>query len=204
MLLKHISLMLCLAFVCTPAFATIIGLNQIATPDIQPTGVLSVLAQGQNGALGNTEQLQLELGVTPRFEVALFRGFEPGETNLNAELAFVQGQHFLLSAGLLGVQNRLQPQPFLEAGWNVGKWYPVAGIQVQDSKLLGVLGVAYQVTPRLSLRTDYVSGPDSFATVGLNAYITPALSFNPAVFITNSSPHRLFGYGVLSWNIKVW
>jgi hypothetical protein len=51
---------------------------------------------------------------------------------------------------------------------------------------------------------DYLGGSDNFATVGVTVALTPNLSFNPAIYISNSKGHRAFGYGVLSWNVKCW
>jgi len=201
---RTIMLILALAATCLPAFATTKGLNQIVTPDIQPTGVLSISAQAQNAALGNSKQLQLELGITKHFEVAVFQGFEPGKTLVSAEYALIQRPSFLLSAGLLGVQNRLKTQPFVEGGYYRGKGFVIAGIQEQESTLRGVYGVGYWVAPKVLATADYISGPGNFSTAGVTLTLTPNLTFNPAVYISNDSPHRAFGYGVLSWNIKVW
>ncbi len=97
-----------LAMACVPALATTKGLNQIVTPDIQPAGVLSISAQVENSALGNSEQLQLELGITRTFEVAVFQGFTPNESSMGAELALIHHGPYLLSTGLLNVENRVK------------------------------------------------------------------------------------------------
>lgn len=48
----------------SPAGATTKGLNQIITPDTQPEGVLSISFQGEHPAIGNSKQLQFEVGLT--------------------------------------------------------------------------------------------------------------------------------------------
>lgn len=58
---------------------TIVGLHQIVTPEIQLAGVLDLSVQREHTATGNSQQLPGELGLTPRFEVAWFQGFKPGE-----------------------------------------------------------------------------------------------------------------------------
>lgn len=196
--------MLLMALVCTPVLATTKGLNQIVTPDIQPQGVLSVSIQGENAALGNSRQLQLELGLTKSFEVAVFRGFSPGETVLGAELGLVQSKSFLLSTGLLGLENNAKSQPFLEGGYYRGKACVIAGVQRQDGSILGVFGACYQATLRVLATADYISGSANFATAGVTITLSPTLTFNPAVYVSNSSPHRAYGYGVLTWNVKAW
>ena len=136
--------------------------------------------------------------------MAVFRGFSPGDTVLGAELGLVQSKCFLLSTGLLGVENRVKPQPFLEGGYYHGKAFAIAGVQKQDDAYVAVLGAAYQATPRILATADYIGGSNNFATAGVTLTLSPTLSFNPAVYISNSSPHRAFGYGVLTWNIRVW
>ena len=174
------TLVMAMALSWPPAFATIVGLNQIVTPDIQPEGVLAISAQSQNPALGNPKQLQFELGLTKRFEIAVFRGFSPGQTVFNAEYAIVQSPSFLLSTGLLGTGNQLKTQPFIEAGYYRGKGFVVAGIQEDGSNIVGAFGFAYRITPRAQFSTaDYITGPGNFATAGVSLQLTPNLSFNP-------------------------
>jgi hypothetical protein len=160
--------------------------------------------QDENRALGNPQQVQLELGLTKSFEVAIFQGLSPGQTVFNAELGLVQKKYFLLSTGLLGAQNQAKYQPFLEGGYYSGKAEMIAGVQKQNNTYFGVFGASYQATPRLLVTSDYISGPTNFATVGVTYAISPTLTLNPAVYITNQSPRRAFGYAVLTWNIKVW
>lgn len=193
-----------LALACVPVLATTKGLNQIVTPDIQPLGILSVSAQGENSALGNSQQLQLELGITPSFEMSVFQGFTPSDTSVGAEVALVHHGPYLLSAGIQGVQNRLEPQDFLEGGYYRGKAELIAGVQHQNHATLPVFGAAYQLTPRIQPMVDYLGGTQNFATAGATFTLAPNLTFNPAVYFSNSRPHRAYGYGVLTWNIKVW
>jgi hypothetical protein len=188
----------------TASYATTKGLNQIVTPDIQPKGVLSISGQDENAALGNPQQLQLELGLTDSSEVAVFQGLSPEQTVFNAELGLVQKKNFLLSTGLVGAQTEAKYQPFLEGGYYTGKAEIIAGIQRQNGAYLGVFGASYQALPRLLIAADYISGSSNFATAGVTYAISPTLSFNPALYISNQGPHRAFGYGVLSWNVKIW
>jgi hypothetical protein len=202
--IKRIAVVFWLTVLCPPAFANLVGLNQVVTPDIQPPGLLAINLLGTNGAVGNSRELQLDLGLTPSFEIALFQGFEPDKTEVDAQLGLLKRGPFLLSAGMLGVENRLRPQLFLEGGCNVGKCYLLAGIQKQEQDYLGVFGAVYEVTPEFQLQADYISGSDNFATAGFTIYLSPDLSLGPAIFIANSGPHRLYGYGALTWNVKVW
>jgi len=195
---------LCLVLSSFQAHATTKGLNQIVTPDIQPTGVLSTSLQLQNSAIGNSQQFQYELGLSRNFEVAVFQGLKPGQTVLNWELGLVQSKSFLLSTGMLGMQNGSKPQPFLEAGYYVDKAFCIAGLQHQDSGNQGVLGLGYQYSPSALITMDYITGQENYLTAGVTFTLTKNLSFNPAVYISNSSPHKSYAYGVLSWNSKLW
>jgi hypothetical protein len=197
---------LCLLLVvaCAHSHATTKGLNQIVTPDIQPLGVLSVSFQGQNSAIANPKEFQFEIGAAKWLDVAAFQGLSPGETIVGMEIGIVQKESFLLSAGTLGIEEGRREQPFLEAGWYRGKGFLIAGAQTQGDSLVGLFGAAYQITPRVLATSDYISGPGDFATIGVTVSLTPDLSFNPALYISNSSPHTAYGYGVLTWNIKAW
>jgi len=188
---------------CLPAAATTKGLNQIVTPDIQPQGILSISFQAQQPAIGNRDELQFEYGITPNFEVAVFQGLVPGETVLHAEWGLIQRKDFLLSTGVLGIEQGRKPQPFLEGGYYRDKLFGIAGIQRQDTGSVGVFGFGYQATPTTLLTLDYMTGADNFATAGVTYALTPNLSFNPALYYANRAPHRCYGYGVLTWNLNM-
>lgn len=206
-------------FACcgAPARATTKGLNQIVTPDIQPAGVLSISAQQEDPTIGNRYQIQLEQGLTPQFELAYFQGFSPDQEVLNAELGLVQKTPYLLSTGFLGwSSNGIAPQPFLEAGYYKGNWETMAGVIRAESQAPAVggtmrlqwateaiTGAAYRVSPRLLLQVDYQSGSQNFATAGFTYAVTPTLSFNPAIYVSNSTPRKGYGYAVLTWNVQI-
>ncbi len=100
------------------ARATIVGLNQIVTPEIQPAGVLALSAQAEHDAIGNSQQIQFELGITPRFELAWFQGLKPGEGFFASEFNLVQEGPHLLTAGLDKWSTRTgNPQPVQEYGY---------------------------------------------------------------------------------------
>ena len=187
-----------------PAGATTKGLNQIITPDIQPAGLLSVSFQCQHPAIGNGEQMQLELGVTKNFEVALFRGFSPGQFLEAAEYGIVQKPSFLLSTGVIRPFTGDRLQPFIEAGFPRGKDTFTLGAIRADEKNEALLGWAHQASPILLLETDYQGGSDNFTTLGFTYSITPSLSLNPAVYVSNSTARHAFGYAVLTWNAPAW
>ena len=199
------------------AYATTKGLNQIVTPDIQPLGVLSISAQQEDPTIGNRYQIQLEQGLTPSFELAYFQGFSPDQEVLNAELGLVQKPPYLLSTGFLGwTSNGIAPQPFLEAGYYQGSWETMIGVVRADSQAPAaaggmslawatetITGAAYRVSPKLLLQVDYQSGSQNFATAGFTYSITPQLTLNPAIYISNSTPRKGYGYAVLTWNVQV-
>ncbi|HEX5324923.1 MAG TPA: hypothetical protein VFW40_14140 [Capsulimonadaceae bacterium] len=211
----------CLILFCclgwrTAAHATTKGLNQIVTPDIQPQGVLSVSLQQEDPTIGNRYQVQLEQGITKRFEVAYFQGFSPDQEVFATELGLLQKPPYLLSTGFLGwSSNGIAPQPFLEGGYYQGNWETIAGVLRAQSQAPAVggttrlqwatdtlAGAAYRLSPRLSVQMDYQSGSQNFATAGFTYNITSSLSLNPAVYISNSTPHKGYGYAVLTWNIQ--
>ena len=193
----------CIAAVRLPA--TIVGLNQIVTPDIQPVGVLSLSAQAQHAAIGNSQMVQLELGLTPRLELAVFEGFKPAETFAAAELNLMQSGPHLLSVGAVNWSSRGgRAQPVLEYGYYTATdHFVVGGIHVNGHDEL-LLGYKRQLSGKFQVSADFQSGPGNSTTVGVTYNFTPAFSINPAVYWTNSSPHHFFAYVVLTYNFTLW
>jgi hypothetical protein len=185
--------------------ATIVGLNQIVTPDIQPAGVLSLSAQAQHALIGNSQQVQFELGVTPRFEVAWFQGLKPDEGFFDTELNLLQTGPHLLTVGAVNWSTRgSSAQPVLEYGYYTDTDHFVAGAIRAGGHPELLLGYKRQISESFSVSADFQSGPGNSTTVGFTYNFTPALSINPALYWTNSSPHHFLGYVVLTYNLTVW
>lgn len=211
------SLLLGFLLPCT-AFATTKGLNQIVTPDVQPEGSLSVSYQQVDPNIANRYQVQLELGITKRFEVALFQGFAPDEQIANAEYAVVQRKDILVSTGFANYSTKgSAPQPYVEGGYLKGNTYLMAGAirvvaegigvggSVRDRhQMEGILGAAYRIHPRTLLQLDYQSGSGNFATAGFTYNVTSTLQVNPSLYMANATGHHLYGYVVLTWNTTAW
>ena len=185
--------------------ATIVGLNQIVTPDIQPAGQLSFSEQAQHAAIGNSQMVQGELGITPRFELAVFEGLKPAETIFATELNLVQTGPHLLTIGAVNWSSRGgAAQPVLEYGYYTDtNHFVVGGIHVDGHAEL-LLGYKRQLSEKLQFSTDFQSGPGNSTTVGFTYNFTPAFSVNPALYWTNSSRHHLLGYVVLTYNFTLW
>jgi hypothetical protein len=204
-------------FASPTAHATTKGLNQIVTPDIQPEGQLSLSIQQQDPTIGNRDEVQAEYGFTKNFEIAAFEGSSPGESIWNAEYGLVAKGPYLLSVGFLNWSTKGgAPQPYLEGGYYKGSWETMIGVTravSQDTDAGGsirsfhetesILGAAYRVSPRTLLQIDYQAGSGNFATAGFTYNITPQLQFNPALYVSNASTHKGYGYAVLTWNIVV-
>ena len=193
------------ALIAPTARATTKGLNQIVTPDIQPAGVLSVSGQAQDARIANPAELQLELGLGRGFEVAYMHGLRPREEIFGAEAAlWTQGPH-LLSTGAVNWSSRGGgAEPLLEYGYYAQRDHLMAGVIRAGGRTEGILGYSHQITPSWQIAADYQSGPGSAVTLGFTVNLTPDLQVNPAVYVANSSPHRLLGYVVLTWNIPLW
>ncbi len=185
--------------------ATIVGLNQIVTPEIQPAGVLALSAQAQHSTIGNSQQVQFELGVTPRFEVGWFQGFKPGEGLVGSELNLLQSGPHLLTAGVVNWSTRGGgAQPVLEYGCYREPDHFVVGEIYANRHACLLLGYKRQLTERVAFSADFQSGSAGSSTAGVTYNFTPALSINPAVYYTNARPHHVLGYVVLTWNLTAW
>jgi len=187
------------------ASATTKGLSQIVTPDVQEEGSLSLSAQWQSVQIANPYQLQLELGLTKRLEVAVFQGFEPMETIFGAELALIQKEPYLLSAGLINWSTRGgRPQPFLEAGYYLEHAKFIAGAILVDNRTEAVLGVAYDFNKTWRAQVDFQSGAQNFFTLGFTCNVTDNFQFNPAIYFSNNNPRDISGYIVFTYTLPVW
>ena len=187
-----------------PAFGTTKGLNQIVTPDVQPVGVLSVSYQQQDPNIANPSEVQLELGITKRFEAAVFTGFKPHEFIANAEYSIVAKGPYLLSGGFANWGSRgrqFPPNPYLIGGYYLAKDKFSLGATHVGSTYQGLFGYAHQVTPNLLAQIDWQTGLGNSLTGGFTYNITPQLSINPAVYYSNDAGHSIYGYAVLTWNI---
>ena len=188
----------------SPAWGTLTGLNQVPTPDIQPAGLLSVTAQDENDGIDSPRQVQLELGLSDSCAIGVFQGVSPAKTVLNAQVALVSRRRFLVSAGVLGTERSSRYLPFIEAGYYIGDTQYTAGVLRQDAGHFGFVGVSHRFNDRLLVIADYISGSESFSTVGVLYYLTPTLSFNPALYVSNASPRRLYVYASLTWDVRLW
>jgi len=193
------------ALLAPTAHATIVGLNQIVTPEIQPAGVLSLSYQAQHSYIGNSQQVQFELGLTPRLEVAWFQGLQPAEGFFSTEFNVLQQGPHLLTAGAINWSTRGgNLQPVLEYGYYTDTDHYVAGAIYVAGHTELLLGYRRQISEKLQFSTDFQSGPGNSGTVGVTYNFTPALSINPALYYTNTSKHHLLGYVVLTYNLTVW
>jgi hypothetical protein len=187
------------------AQATIVGLNQIVTPEIQSTGVLGLSAQLEHPSIGNSQEIQFELGITPRFEAAWFQGLKPNEGFFSTEFNLLQKGPHLLTVGVLNWSTRGgDAQPFLEYGYYTDKDRFVAGTIYANREAELLLGYKRLLSDKIAVATDFQSGSANSLTLGVVYNFTPDLSINPAIYWSNSHPHHFWGYVVVTWNITVW
>jgi hypothetical protein len=196
---------LCVLGVASTARATTKGLNQIVTPDVQPAGLLSVSAQLQDSQIGNSQELQLELGLTSWSEVSFFQGLRPREEVFGTEIGLLQKGPNLITVGAINWSSRGGgAQPVLEYGYYTAQDHFIVGVIQVDRRNEGVYGYSHQLTDKLQLAFDYQSGPGNASTAGFTYNLTPDLQLNPALYIGNTRPHRAMGYVVLTWNFALW
>jgi hypothetical protein len=188
------------------AQATTKGLSQIVTPDLQPEGDLSVSLQIQDQRIANPYELQAELGLTKWAEVALFKGFKPDDYILATELGIIQKEPYLLSIGFVNWSPKLHvdPQPYIEAGYCTEHHKFFAGVTHVDFRNEAILGYAYDFNKQWRAQVDFQSGSGNSSTIGFTWNITPDFQVNPALYVTNDSPHRVLGYVVFTYTFHLW
>jgi hypothetical protein len=190
----------------SPVSATTKGLNQIVTPDLQSEGDFSLSPQIQDSKIGNPYQIQSELGLTKWAEIAVFKGFRPNELIFGTELALIQKEPYLLSTGFLNwsPHSDVDPQPFIEAGYYGEHNKFILGAIRAGSRKEAILGYAYDFNKTWRFQVDWQSGSGNSSTIGFTCNLTRDLQFNPAIYVTNDSPHEVLGYIVFSYTFHLW
>ena len=188
------------------SFATTKGLSQIVTPDIQQEGDLSLSFQAQGERIGNPYELQAELGLTKWAEIAVFKGFKPNELIFGTELGLLQREPYLLSVGLVNwsPHSHVDPQPFIEAGYYTEHNKLIVGATHVDYRNEVILGYAYDFNETWRAQVDFQSGSGNSSTIGFTCNLTRDLQINPAIYVTNDSPHHVLGYVVLTYTFHLW
>jgi hypothetical protein len=188
------------------SLATTKGLNQIVTPDLQTEGDFSLSLQIQRARIGNPYEIQNELGLTKWAEIAVFKGFQPNEVIFSTELALVQKEPYLLSTGFVNwsPHSHVDPQPFIEAGYYSEHHKFIVGVTHADFRHEAILGYAYDFNQTWRAQVDFQSGSGNASTIGFTCNITRDLQFNPAIYVTNDSPHHVLGYFVFTYTFHLW
>lgn len=193
-------------FICTSSFATTKGLNQITTPDLQEEGDLSLSLQIQDKRISNPYEIQSELGLSKWAEVAVFKGFDPNELIFATELGLLTKEPYLLSVGFANwsPHSNVDPQPFIEAGYYTEHHKVILGATHAGYKNEAILGYAYDFNKTWRVQVDWQSGFGNSSTIGFTCNLTRDFQFNPAIYVTNDSPHEVLGYIVFTYTFHLW
>jgi hypothetical protein len=188
------------------SFATTKGLNQIVTPDLQEAGDFSLSFQAQSERIGNPYEIQSELGLTKWAEVAVFKGFKPNELIFGTELGLLQREPYLLSVGFSNwsPHSHVAPQPFIEAGYYTEHNKLSVGATHAGYRNEAILGYAYDFNKTWRAQVDFQSGSGNSSTIGVTCNLTRDLQVNPAIYVTNDSPHHVLGYIVFTYTFHLW
>ena len=192
--------------VTVPLFATTKGLSEIITPDLQPEGDLSLSFQRQDSLIGNPYQLQAEIGLTSWAEVAVFKGFRPNELIFGTEFGLRTKEPWLLSTGFANwsPHSHIDPQPYLIGGYYTEHQKFIAGAIHAGYRNEVLLGYAYDFNKQWRAQVDFQSGSGNSVAFGFTWNITPNFQTNPAIYVTNDSPHKLLGYVVFTYTFHLW
>src|SRR5205807_3605571 len=188
------------------AFATTKGLSQIVTPDLQEEGDLSLSLQIQDKRIANPYELQAELGLTKWAEIAVFRGFQPDDWIFGTEFGLLTKEPYLLSIGFVNWSPHMNvdPQPYIEAGYYTEHQKFIVGATRVGYRNEAILGYAYDFNKTWRVQVDFQSGTGNSSTIGFTCNVTRDLQFNPAIYITNDSPHHVLGYIVFTYTFHLW
>ena len=191
---------------CNSAHATTKGLSQIVTPDLQEEGDVSLSAQIQSARIGNPYEAQIEIGLLKWAEVAVFKGFKPNELIFGTEIGLLQKEPWLLSIGAINwsSHSHVDPQPFIEGGYYTEhNKFIIGGIRA-GGRNEAILGWAYDFNKTWRLQLDFQSGSGNSVTAGFTCNLTRDFQVNPAIYVTNDSPHHVLGYIVFTYTFHLW
>jgi hypothetical protein len=188
------------------SFATTKGLSQIVTPELQGPGDLSLSFQVEDQKIGNPYQLQAEMGLTKWAEFAVFRGFKPDDWIFGTEFGLLTKEPYLLSIGFVNWSPHMNvdPQPYIEAGYYTEHHKFIAGVTHVDFRNEAILGYAYDFNETWRVQVDFQSGSGNSSTIGFTWNITRDFQVNPAIYVTNDSPHEVLGYVVFTYTFHLW
>src|SRR5213080_852259 len=188
------------------SLATTKGLSQIVTPDLQGPGDLSLSFQAQSEQIANPYELQAEMGLTRWAEFAGFRGVKPDDWIFGTEFGLLTKEPYLLSIGFVywSTHSDVVPQPFNEAGYHTDHPKFIAGMTHVDFRNEAILGYAYDFNETWRVQVDFQSGSGNSSTIGFTWNITRDFQVNPAIYVTNESPHEVLGYVVFTYTFHLW
>ncbi|HEY2138741.1 MAG TPA: hypothetical protein VGH00_01575 [Chthoniobacterales bacterium] len=188
------------------SFATTKGLSEITTPDLQPPGDLSLSFQAQDKRIGNPYELQAEIGFTKWAEAAVFKGFRPNELIFATEFGLLTEEPWLLSTGFANwsPHSHIDPQPYLEGGYYTKHQKFIVGATHVGFRNEAILGYAYDFNKQWRAQIDFQSGTGNSSAIGFTWNITPDFQMNPAIYVTNDTPHKLLGYVVFTYTFHLW
>ena len=188
------------------SFGTTQGLNQIATPDVQPQGTLALSFYLEDRKIGNPYQVQAGMGLTKWLEIDIFQGFKPNDSVIETEIGLLSKEPYLFSIGFLNwsPHSNVDPQPFAVAGYYYGRHQFVAGATHADFRNEALLGYAYDFNETWRLQVDWQSGSGNSSTIGIVWNVTRDFQASSAIFVTNDSPHEVLGYVSFTYTFHLW
>jgi len=146
------------------------------------------------------------MGLTRWFEIAIFKGFEPNELIFGTEIGLLMKEPYLLSIGFSNwsPHSHVDPQPYIEAGYWGEHHKFTAGVAYADSHGEAILGYAYDFNNTWRVQVDFQSGSDNSSTIGFVWSIHDDIQVNPAIYVTNDSPHEVAGYVSFTYTFHLW
>jgi hypothetical protein len=189
-----------------PATLATTGVTEIVTPDLQPEGELGLSFQVQSKKIGNPYQLQAEMGLTKWSEVAVSRGFDPDEWIFGTEIGLLTEKPWLLSIGFLNWSPHLDldPEPFVVAGYYGQHHKVIGGAADLGHRHEAILGYTYVLNEDWEMHIQWQSGSGNSVAFGFAWNITQNLQVNPAIYVTNDSPHEVLGLMVFTYTLRLW
>ncbi|MGB9588371.1 MAG: hypothetical protein ACPL7O_09340 [Armatimonadota bacterium] len=181
--------------ISAPCMAAYSGLVLIPTADVLGQGEYCIEPQVDDTLEGDesaTRMLNLQLGLTPRFEMGIDLDVsDEADTRsyLNAKyLAVAGGENKpAIAVGICNMGNNSCSSPYIVGTHEFTSARAHLGVMRIDHKNRLFIGADRPISDKLTLMADYTAGDENYSSVGFDYAVTEKFSIFGGILIPNDS-----------------
>lgn len=198
--MKHGLMCVLLLLVMAPVWACYSGLALIPTADVVCDGEYSVDLQVDgvlDGPAVDTYILNTEVGFGDRFEAGLDYDFSADAdprllVNAKYVLATNSEGTRALATGVYSLATKGKMTPYVVGTGDLGVARLHLGALRSEEKTRWFVGADRDLSAKINLCADYISGDENDASVALNYQFTPSVGLFGGIIVPNSDGDTLF------------